>query len=203
MATDVEALINNLTTFYEFSGKKVIHVGAGGGQLILYARGVGRVLAVDSDAGAVEQLKKAVASEGLGELFDFVLGDFASVNERGDVVFFEFCLHEMDDPAEKVAHALDLAPDVLIIDHDRDSKWAWHACETEKVEVSWLAVEQFEIARSQGFSTTQVFETFAQLIDKISCLGEPAIARAEQFAGATGISIPMLYRVALLKGTTA
>jgi hypothetical protein len=34
VATDVQALIRNLTTFYDFSGKSIIHVGAGGGQLI-------------------------------------------------------------------------------------------------------------------------------------------------------------------------
>jgi len=201
MATDMKALIANLTTFYDLTGKKVIHVGAGGGQLVSYARGVDSVLAVDTDADAIEHLRKAVESEGLDDLFDIVHGDFAEVHECGDVVFFEFCLHEMNEPYKMVSHGLELAPEVLVIDHDRESEWAWQACETEKVEKSWSAIERFNVVRSQNYRTTHEFETHAQLIDKISCIGEPALERAKRFEGSTGITIPMKYRIALVTGT--
>jgi hypothetical protein len=36
MATDIARILKNLTAFYSFAGKSVIHVGAGAGQLIGY-----------------------------------------------------------------------------------------------------------------------------------------------------------------------
>jgi predicted RNA methylase len=200
MATDIHALIRNLTDYYDFRGKRIIHVGAGGGQLVPYARSVGSVLAVDSDAEALDDLKEVIADEGLQDVFDIVHADFATLTEQGDVVLFEFCLHEMNEPAKMVAHGLELAPEVLVIDHERESDWAWHACETEKVDCSWSAVEQFKIERSQSYQTTQEFETHSQLLDKIACLGELAIERAKRFVGETGITIPMTYRIALVTG---
>jgi predicted RNA methylase len=200
MAADIRALIRNLTTFYDFAGKHVIHVGAGGGQIIGYAKEVANVIAVDSDAAAVAHLRESVAEQGLAGLFEIVHGEFVSVSERADVVFFEFCLHEMSDAVRQLEHALQLALHVLVLDHDRGSDWAWHACETDKVDVSWHAVEQFYIERSQSFKTTQLFDTHSQLIDKISCQGQPAIERASGFEGKTGIVIPMVYRIALVTG---
>jgi predicted RNA methylase len=61
MATDIQKIIDNLTVFYDFSGKNVIHVGAGGGQIIAYAHLAKSVLAMDTDADAVEHLRNAVS----------------------------------------------------------------------------------------------------------------------------------------------
>lgn len=201
MATDLQAIIHNLTAFHDFAGKSVIHVGAGGGQIVGYARAARKVLAVDCDAAAVERLREAVTEQGLADRFEILLGDFASVNETADVVFFEFCLHEMSEAARQIRHALELAPHVLVLDHDRGSDWSWHACETEKVEVGWSAVELFRIAASRSFETTQVFDTHAQLVAKISCMGQRAVERASRYENQLGIVIPMRYRVALVTGT--
>ena len=38
----------------------------------------------------------------------------ATVILHGDVVYFEFCLHEMDDPAKALIHAKSLAPDIVV-----------------------------------------------------------------------------------------
>lgn len=200
MAVDVQEVIQNLNTFYDFNSRSVIHVGAGGGQLILYAGKTERVLAVDNDADAVEKLRQAVAAKDLSGQFNIVCGDFADVEERADVVFFEFCLHEMPDPAAMLVHGLELAPEVLILDHDRESRWAWHACETEKAEVAWKAVEGFQVGKSVGYAIDQVFETHAQLVEKVSCMGETAIERAATFEGKTDFTIPMKYRAALVVG---
>jgi 2-polyprenyl-3-methyl-5-hydroxy-6-metoxy-1,4-benzoquinol methylase len=47
MATDIGAIERNLQSFYDFQDKSVIHVGAGGGQLIGYAAITRSVLAID------------------------------------------------------------------------------------------------------------------------------------------------------------
>jgi hypothetical protein len=33
---------------------------------------------------------------------------------QGDTVYFEFCLHEMDDPEYALIHAKSLAPDIVV-----------------------------------------------------------------------------------------
>jgi len=50
VATDIAKGIANLTSVYDFDGKTVVHVGAGGGQFIAYAATARHVLAIDPDA---------------------------------------------------------------------------------------------------------------------------------------------------------
>lgn len=52
MATDLSAIVRNLTAFYDFAGKTVVAVGAGGGQLAESARSMRHVVAVDRDPSA-------------------------------------------------------------------------------------------------------------------------------------------------------
>ena len=65
MATDIGAIIDNLCSFYDMKGKSVVHVGAGGGQLIGYAAHVNSVIAVDTDRDAVTHLKAAIQQMGM------------------------------------------------------------------------------------------------------------------------------------------
>jgi len=51
MATDVNAILNSLTSFHDFKDKCVIAVGAGGGQLALVGQVAKQVIAIDQDAG--------------------------------------------------------------------------------------------------------------------------------------------------------
>ena len=57
MATDIEAVERNLRSFYDFHDKIVVHVGAGGGQLIGYSEIARSVLAVDIDEQALSTLE--------------------------------------------------------------------------------------------------------------------------------------------------
>ena len=105
MATDIGAILDNLTSFYDFSNKEVVHVGAGGGQLIGYAGNCRSVLGVDPDPDAVARLETALHEMGLEERFSVVQCEFATVSAEADVVFFEFCLREMEDPEAALDHA--------------------------------------------------------------------------------------------------
>jgi SAM-dependent methyltransferase len=199
MPTNIDAIVSNLTSFYDMKEKSVLHVGAGGGQLIGYAADTRSILGVDSDPDAVSHLKTAIQQMGLEDRFSVIQGDFNSVSATADVVFFEFCLHEMDDPAAALLHARSLAPDILVLDHVPESRWAWHTSEEGKAARSWAAVRQLGIVREASFKATQHFETYSQLLEKIKVLGEEAIARSGEFSGRDDIVIGMDYAIALVK----
>ncbi|MFZ0963550.1 MAG: class I SAM-dependent methyltransferase [Terriglobia bacterium] len=200
MATDYNQIMQNIREFYDFSGKEVLAVGAGGGQLIELGRGTGKLIAIDKDLAAIRQLEARIAAQGLQDQVEIVNADFCETSRAGDVVYFEFSLHEMDDPEQALRHAATLAPDVLIFDHLPDSPWAFYAVEEDKVRHSNSAMTHFECVRQKAFHTEQRFQDHAQLVEKVSCQGALAIERARQFLGKTNIVIPMTYGLTLLAG---
>ena len=202
MAADYEQMVQNIRQFYSFSGKKVLAVGAGGGpltDLVLEAR---KLIVIDKDSAAIRQWEARVIADGLQSRVDIVHADFCETSPRGDVVYFEFCLHEMNDPGQALRHAFTLAPEVLIFDHLPDSEWAFHAAEEDKVRRSTDALAEFTCARHQAFRTEQRFPQYQQLLDKVSCQGEVALERAERYRGMTEIAIPMTYGLTLLDSET-
>jgi len=129
---------------------------------------------------------------------DVVASAFEEVTLRGDVVYFEFCLHEMADPWNALKHARALAPDIVVFDHSPGSDWAFHAAEEDLVLRSADAMERFGIRRREAFSINQFFRDYDELLAKVSVQGDMAIERAQRFRGATNIAIPMSYELALL-----
>jgi SAM-dependent methyltransferase len=203
MATDIAKVLANLTSFYDFRNKSVVHVGAGGGQFIGYASDARHVVAVDPDAAALAPLRAAIDRLGLSDRFTVRQALFESLSDRADVVFFEFCLHEMDDPEAVLRHARTLAPDTLVIDHVPESQWAWHTAEVEKAARSWAAIERAGVSADRVFVGRQLFPDADALVARLASLGEPAVSRARALEGVTGIDIEMIYRVALLKRSAA
>ena len=198
MATDLRLVVQNLLDFYPFAGKTVVSVGAGGGQLVEYGREARRVVAVDSDVEALRRLADVLGAKGLAERFELVCSDFLDVTARGDVVLFEFSLHEMPDPERALAHARTLAPDVVVLDHAPGSEWAWHVVEEEKVRRSAEAARRAGVRAERLFRGEQRFASQAELLAKVSGQGPLAVERAERFRGASDIVIPFGYEVALL-----
>lgn len=198
MATDIAKVIANLTSVYDFRGKSVVHAGAGGGQLVGYATTARHVVAIDPDAEAVVRLRAAIEALGLGDRFTVRQAEFESVADQADVVFFEFCLHEMGDPDAVLRHARTLAPETLVIDHAPESRWAWHCAETLKAQRSWDAVERAGIRVDRRFVGRQLFPNVEALVTRLESLGEPAVSRARDFGEATDIDIEMIYGVAVL-----
>jgi precorrin-6B methylase 2 len=74
VATDLAEIVRNLTQFYDFKDRSVVAVGAGGGQLVEYARQAHRVIAVDQDEAALERLVSRLRDCGLAEMFTVVHG---------------------------------------------------------------------------------------------------------------------------------
>ena len=79
MATDIAKVIANLASFYDFSNKSVVHVGAGGGQFIGYASDARHVVAVDPDAAALGPLRAAIGRLGVGDQFTVRQSRFESL----------------------------------------------------------------------------------------------------------------------------
>jgi predicted RNA methylase len=198
VATDVRQIVADLVGFYDFTDKVVVDVGAGGGQLVEYARTARRVIAVDRDEAAIERLAARLHECGLADRFTLIQDDFLSVRTAGDVVLFEFCLHEMAEPERALGHAGELARDVLVIDHAPSSRWSWYAAEDDDVKAAWRVVERAAIRRRQEVGAFQHFQEFAELEAKLASRGPTSLERIVRHRGDKNISIPMPYRMALL-----
>lgn len=201
MATDYALIIRNLLSFYDFNGKKMIAIGAGGGQFVSYGRAPRRIVAIDQDAAALSELREAVAKNNMNDKFEFVHGDFLSMDlpVRGDVVLFDFCLHEMADAALALTRAGRMAGDVVVLDHGRTSEWAYYVVEEEKVKRSWRTLERFGVAWHQEYSAEHKFKDHAELLAKVKVQGPTAIERIEKFKTQTDITIPLTYELALVQ----
>jgi hypothetical protein len=198
MATDYRKLREDLSRFYDFAEKTVLFIGAGGRQLLDPAIRMRRMIAVDKDLEALRQLQAEVAAKGLEGTVEVVGARFEDVTRPGDTVYFEFCLHEMDDPEAALRHARSLAPDVVVFDHSAGSEWSFYGAEEVKVARSSLAMERFGVRRRIRLHAEQRFETYAELLAKVSPQGPTAIGRVERFAGTRDIVIPMAYEMVLL-----
>jgi ubiquinone/menaquinone biosynthesis C-methylase UbiE len=198
VATDLSQIVTNLREFYDLADKTVVAVGAGGGQLVEYTRTVRQVIAVDRDAAAIERLAARARDSGLAEKFTLVTSDFLDTEPCGDVVLFEFCLHQMAEPERALEHARPLAPDVVVLDHAPHSEWSWCAAEEAMVAAAWRAVGGRAVRRQRDVEAVQRFADFAELESRLSGQGPESRGRIEKYRGQTAISIPMPYRLALL-----
>jgi len=198
LAADYGQLSENLRGFYDFTGKVVLFVGAGGRQILDPSIPTKKLIAIDENAQSLEELKANIVERDMQNSVEVVRSRFEDVTLCGDVVYFEFCLHEMHDAQKALFHARSLAPDIVGYDHLPDSEWVFHAAEEDKVRRSAEAMECFGVRRREMFCTEQRFRDHAELLAKLTVQGVIAIQRAQRFAGATNIVIPMSYELALL-----
>jgi hypothetical protein len=197
--SDIQTLMENVGSCYDFRNKSVIHVGAGGSQLVGYGAAARSVLAVDADPEGARRLGVLLREKGLLSRFIVFKGDFLTVRARADVVFFEFSLHRMADPDAALRHARTLAPETLVVDAAPGSRWAWYTGEDAAVQRSWEAVGRLPVSRDDTFMGAEQFRDYDSLLVRVRPRGEPAVARIEEFRGRQGLAIQMPYRVALLK----
>lgn len=197
MAADYGLLTENLRLFYDFTDKVVLYVGAGGRQLLDPSFRTRRLIAIDQNAESLRELETNVAAKGMSNV-EVLAARFEDITLRGDVVYFEFCLHGMANAEETLRHARTLAPDTVVYDHLPDSEWIFYGAEEDNVRLSTAAMERFGIRRRQQFCTDQRFRDHAELLAKLSTQGPLAIERAQRFADTMNIVIPMRYGLALL-----
>jgi len=198
MAADYRRMVADLLAFYDFKGKTVLWVGAGGGQLAEWVRVAGPVQALDCDPRSLETLRQSLRSAGLEDKVSLILGDFYAIDLKADIILFEFCLHEMADPGAALERARSMAPAVVIFDHWPGSDWSYIAGEEAKVAASWAALRRIPVIKTQSYETVQVFGDYGQLHEKVKGQGEPSLSRIAAFEGKTDIRIPMSYGLALI-----
>lgn len=198
LAVDRAQLTANLSNFYDFTGKVVLCVGAGGGLLLDPSIVTRSITIIDRDESALAKTKAKISASGGHVALRTVVADFTDVSIPADVVYFEFCLHEMDHPKEAIIHARRLAADVVIFEHCPESDWIFYAAEEDKVRRSAEAVKNFRVRRGKTLCAEQRFANHSELVAKLSTQGDLAIQRAARFIGATNIAIPMSYELTLL-----
>jgi tRNA G37 N-methylase Trm5 len=190
-------LTENLRSFYDFTDKVVLFVGAGARLLDAFVRAK-KLIAIDKDVAALKELETSIAVKGFQGSVEIVGSTFEEVTRRGDVAYFEFCLHEMIKPLEALNHARSLAGEILVYDHLPASEWVFYAAEEDLVCRSTEAMDRFGVRRRQTFCTEQRFQNYSELLAKISGQGPTAIQRVQRFDGHAAIAIPMTCQLALL-----
>jgi SAM-dependent methyltransferase len=200
MAADYKRIVADLLAFFDFTDRRVLSVGAGGGQLIEYGRAARRVLALDCDAAALDRLRENLKIAGLVDKFEPILGDFYAAAPDADVVLFEFSLHEMSDPGAALERARRLAPAVVVFDHGPGSLWSYMAAEEDKVVAAWAAVCRMPVRKTRIHEGVQTFAGFEALYDKVKGQGETSLARIERYRAQADIRIPFTYGLALIDG---
>lgn len=198
MSVNTKEMITNLLDFYDLADKTIIAVGAGGGQFIEYGRNAKKVIAIDNDELALEKLKDNLIKAGLTDKFTIVNSDFYLTDQKGDVVIFELSLHEMHDPTLAVKHAFTLAPDVLVLDHWKDSEWLYIIDEKEKVIRSWTALEAFKSVKFKQYDTFEFFFDYEELCEMIQGQGQTAISRTTPYKNKQHFTIPLTYALCIV-----
>jgi hypothetical protein len=198
MPLDRKQLTASLHRFYDFEGKVVLCVGAGSGQLLDPNIVTAQTILIDRDRHSLAGANRSSPTKAAQESRTTLVSDFGDVHIRGDVVYFEFCLHEMDDPQKTINHARTLASDVVVYEHAPSSEWVFHAVEEGGVCRAAQALSQFPIKCRQNVYAEQTFKDHAELVAKLSSQGDLAIERAIRFAGETDIVIPMKCTLVLL-----
>lgn len=194
----IEKIVDHLNEFYSLADKKIIHVGVGKGTFLDYTRHAASILAIDNKAANEKTLNDKIYNECLSKKCTVKIMDFMECDEKSDVVFLEFCLHEMKDQTAILKHAKSLANDVVIIDHAPKSEWTWYTDEAEKVNVSWNQIAKFGAMKTQDCEGFQIFSSYSDLKHKIGSSDDIAIDRIKEFEGDKQIRISMPYRMCLL-----
>ncbi|MGP8125697.1 MAG: class I SAM-dependent methyltransferase [Nitrososphaerales archaeon] len=191
-------LTSNLTKFYDFKGKAVLYVGAGGGQLLDPASGPGRMVAIDKDTKSLDGFRSEARSKWAGIPISFVPREFENVDQKGDVVYFEFCLYQMKDPREALEHARSLAPDIVVMDHLPGSEWVYYWAGEDLVLKSTKVVESFGVRSSSRFIAEHRFQDYEALAARLRGVGKVSRRRVLELRGAKDIRMRMTYGLFLL-----
>ncbi len=198
MVVDRDELTANLTKFYDFRGKTVLYVGCGLGQLLPPRSGVASVVAIDRDAKTLKAYRRVAKTDWAGILIRFVPRRFETVAIRGDVAYFEFCMHMMDDPQRTLELARSLATDIVIMDHLPGSEWVYYWAGEDEVLRSTTTIESFGVRRKRTLTAEQRFKDWKALAARLAGEGKESHRRVLELKGVRDIRMRMNYGLYLL-----
>jgi len=88
--------------------------------------------------------------------------------------------------------------DIVVFEHTAGSRWSYYAAEENEVRRAACVLRRHRIRRQQTLYSEQRFRTFDELLEKLAPQGMVAINRAQRFAGAANIMIPMECELVLI-----
>jgi predicted RNA methylase len=195
MAVNSIELINNIDSFIDFSNRSVLIIGAGGGQLVGYAANAKQIIAVDNDENSINQLRERVSKTMLKDKYSYIVNDFFNVTCKADILVFEFSLHEIPDIKKAIEHGKELAPQVIVFDHCKESEWLYIVQEEGKIENEDNILEKMNVKKAKQYSTMQSFNEYEDLKKKVEIQGEESIKAIHKYITTKNIEIDMKYKL--------
>jgi SAM-dependent methyltransferase len=195
MAVNSIELINNIDSFIDFSNRSVLIIGAGGGQLVGYAANAKQIIAVDNDENSINQLRERVSKTMLKDKYSYIVNDFFNVTCKADILVFEFSLHEIPDIKKAIEHGKELAPQVIVFDHCKESEWLYIVQEEGKIENEDNILEKMNVKKAKQYSIMQSFNEYEDLKRKVVIQGEESIKAIHKYITTKNIEIDMKYKL--------
>ena len=190
MVVNSSELTANLTKFYDFQGKSALCVGAGGLARPAVERCVEGGCHRPRRRGS-PQVPDRLRTEWAGIPIRFVSHKFETAKPRGDVGYFEFCMHQMQSPRRVFEHVRSIAKDIVAIDHLPGSNWVYCWAGEDTVLRSTNALESFGIRRRQTLAAGQRFEEGQALAARLSGEGEESRRRVSEVKGSKDVLVRM------------
>jgi ubiquinone/menaquinone biosynthesis C-methylase UbiE len=195
MATDIQQVIGNVKKQYKMDNRVVITAGAGGGQFVDYYETAAHIYGIEKEETAMAMLKNKIEEKGLEGKYECIQSDYFDIEIKGDVVVFEFSLHEMNDIKKAMEKGKKIAQEILIIDHSWKSEWITYVDEVEKVERVKEYIDRNKPKKIEHFSGIQKFKDYNELKEKVKIQGKKALDSIEKFMGQKNIKIEFGYMV--------
>ena len=153
-------------------------------------------MAVDCSKKAIEELKNVIINDNSQGKYELVNDRFENIDCNGDVVVFEFSLHEFPDVPRAIEHAFDMTKEVIIAEHASDSEWICLADEDHNAKRVEEAIKDWEIKRKDEYCAIKEFEDYDDLKRKLGVDEEQSEThRICEYRGRKEIKIQMKYRI--------
>lgn len=162
-------LSRSICDIYDFKGKSVLDIGCGDGAYTVEfpALGVSRIVGIDPAAAAVEAANIKAASQGIGEIASFEVGNIYELDKHlsaqdFDCIILRGVLHHLPDPARAIAALANFNGAILIVEPNGDNpilklieKYSRYHVEHEERSFApslirrWLRLAGFRVEKSQ------------------------------------------------------
>jgi hypothetical protein len=104
-------------------------------------------------------------------------------------------LHEIPDIKKAIEHGKELAPQVIVFDHCKESEWLYIVQEEGKIENEDNILEKMNVKKAKQYSIMQSFNEYEDLKRKVVIQGEESIKAIHKYITTKNIEIDMKYKL--------